>query len=335
MSVAAKAQRGCSRCESPLEDGDLRCAVCALPVPRARAEVDRPRVLVLRCTWCGAAIAFDAVHGAPCCGFCRSVMKVEQPVDPVESATSRAPFLVDRDVATAALRTWLGKRRFFAPKALRDEAVLESLTPLCWAAWLVNADATVAWTADSDAGHGRSAWAPHAGRTRMTFSDIVVPASRGLCHDECSLLVPYDLSELVAVDDPAPGDDGPVVDDAMTTAMIERFDAQRSAARKHVQRAIQALARSRVEELEVPGSRFRNVRVACLLERQTTQRVALPAWVLGYRYRGSPYRAIVHGQRPEVVIGSSPIDWTKVARLVAAVAVAIVAILAVVVLLTR
>ena len=41
--------------------------------------------------------------------------------------------------------------------------------------------------------------------------------------------------------------------------------------------------------------------------------------MLAYRYRDRPYRAIVHGQRPEVVFGDSPIDWGKVARLVAVV----------------
>jgi hypothetical protein len=300
----------------------MRCAVCALPVPVAQADVEKPRVQILRCTWCGAAISFDANHQAPACGFCSSVMKVEQPVDPVETASLRVPFVVDREQATAALRTWLGKRGYFAPKTLRDEAVLESLTPLCWAAWIVNAEATVAWTADSDYGSNRSDWAPHAGQTRQTFGNIAVPASRGLRHDECAALVPYyDLSHVVAVGSPAiPGE---------VPAMIESFDAQRSAARVHVSRAIEALATARVQSHEVPGSRFRNVRVACLLERQTTDRVALPAWVLAYRYRGSPYRAIVHGQRAEIVFGSSPTDWAKVAQLVAVILAGILAIVAI------
>jgi hypothetical protein len=329
MTVAIAASRGCSRCSSPLEEGDLRCAVCALPVPDVpRPAPDKPRVKILRCTWCGAAIAFDANQQAPKCGFCSSVMAVEQPVDPVEVATLRVPFLVDRDLASASLRTWLGKRGYFAPSTLRDEAVLESLTPLWWAAWIVNADATVAWTADSDAGSRRSAWAPHAGQVKQTFGNIIVPASRGLRADECSLLVPYyDLAPAVGVTAPAiPGE---------VPAMIEGFDAQRSAARLHVNRAIEVLARSRVEAREVPGRRFRNVRVACLLERQTTDRVALPAWVLAYRYRGSPYRAIVHGQRPEIVFGSSPIDWAKVTRVAAAILVIAAAIVALVLLLTR
>jgi len=51
---------------------------------------------------------------------------------------------------------WLGKRGYFAPAALHEEAVLESLTPICWAGWSVTAHATVAWTADSDQGALRS-----------------------------------------------------------------------------------------------------------------------------------------------------------------------------------
>jgi hypothetical protein len=328
MSVIAAAPGGCSRCASPLEDGDLRCAVCALPVPARREAVEAPRVKILRCTWCGAAIAFDANHQAPACGFCRSLMTIEQPVDPVEAATLRVPFIVDRELATAALRGWLGKRGYFAPKALRDEAVLETVTPLCWAAWIVNAEATVAWTADSDYGAHRSAWAPHAGQTKQTFGNIVVPASRGLRHDECSLLVPYyDLTKVVGItaDEPVSGE---------VPAMIESFDAQRSAGRQHVARAIETLAKVRVEKHEVPGRRFRKVRVACLLERQTTDRVALPAWVLAYRYRGSPYRAIVHGQRAEIVFGSSPKDWGKIARVVGGILAAIAAIVAAVLLLS-
>ncbi len=325
MTVAAVVSAGCSRCGSPLEAGDLRCAVCALPVPAAPATVERPRVQILRCSWCGAAIAFDARHQAPACGFCGSVMQLERPVDPVEAAALRVPFVVDRETATASLRRWLAMRGYFAPRTLLDEAVLESLTPLCWAAWIVNAEATVTWTADSDAGSERSAWAPHAGQTRQTFGDIVVPASRGLRPAECAVLAPYyDVSQAVAVDTPAISGEVP--------ALIESFDVQRSAARREVHRAIEALARRRVRDHEIPGRSYRKVRVACLLERQTTARVALPAWVLAYRFRGRPYRAIVHGQRPDLVYGSSPIDWAKVAKLAGAVLSVALAIVVAIVL---
>ncbi|MBA3458354.1 MAG: zinc ribbon domain-containing protein [Deltaproteobacteria bacterium] len=290
----------CTRCHGQLEHGDLRCAICALPAISLAATERQDRAKVLRCTDCNAAIAFSPAVQAPRCAFCGATMAIEQLVDPLEVAEVRLPFTVDRAAAEASLRGWLGNRGWFAPSALRDEAVLESLTPLCWAGWVVSAQATVAWTADSDEGAKRSAWAPHAGKVPMRFESIVVPASRGLTLDECRKLIPYyDLRRTEPV-----GDD-----------FVESFDAQRSAARVHVQRGIEATARTRVEP-HIPGRRYRNIRVACLLQGQTTQRVALPAWVLAYRYRGAAYRAIVHGQRPEVVFGAAPTNWTRVALVV-------------------
>jgi hypothetical protein len=327
LSAVAAAAPGCSRCESPLEEGDLRCSVCALPVPAVPVAVDKPRSQVLRCTECGAAVAFDANKQAPSCGFCGATMKVEQPVDPIEVAQLVVPFSVTRDVAQAHLRTWLGRRGFFAPKTLKDEAVLESMTPLCWAAWIVNATAEVSWTADSDAGSGRSDWAPHAGVIHESFGNIVIPASRGLTHRECSQLGPYyDMSAVIGVTAATSGETEP--------QLIESFDAQRSAARQQVARSIEAVAKNRVEKI-VPGRRTRNIHVSCLVESQTTDRVALPAWVLAYRYRGSPYRAIVHGQRAEAVFGSSPKDWGKVALVVFGVIAAVVGILALIFYLTH
>jgi hypothetical protein len=309
----------CTRCATALEDGDLRCAICAFPAPAAVwVSGGTLHAQVLRCGECGAAVAFSPEAQAPRCGFCGEAMAIEQPVDPIETAQLRLPFAVDRAAAEAALRGWLARRGWFAPPALSSEAVLESLTPLSWAAWLVNAEARVTWTADSDAGALRSAWAPHAGEVSLGFHNIIVPASRGLREAECRLLIPYyELGRVVGVDRAlAAGEVG---------STIERFDAQRSAARRYVQDAIEATAKVRVEP-QIPGRRYRNVHVACLLERQTTDRIVLPAWVLAYRYRGTPYRAIVHGQRAEVVFGKSPIDWTKVGKLVAIVALIAVAV---------
>jgi len=315
----------CTRCTSVLEDGDLRCAICALPVPFEAVAAASPYAKILRCRECGAAVAFSAEHRAPACVFCASTMEIEQPVDPIEVARVRVPFSVDRVDAEASLRGWLGNRGWFAPKELREGAVLESVMPLYWAGWLVDARARVAWTADSDAGAHKSAWAPHGGDLSMTFDAIVVPASRGLDREECRLLVPfYDVGAALPID-PATVTD--------LDAPIEGFDAQRSAAREVVQHAIERVAKTKVEP-HVPGRRFRNIRIACLVESQTTERVALPAWVLAYRYRGTLYRAIVHGQRREVVFGNAPLDLKKVAMVVLG-ALAVIAVIALAVWLRR
>jgi hypothetical protein len=113
----------CTRCETALEDGDLRCSICAFPIPAPRPD-PRPHAQVLRCSECGAAVAFSAEARAPRCGFCGATMAIEQPVDPIETAQMRVPLTVERDAAEAALRGWLADRGWFAPRALASEAVL-------------------------------------------------------------------------------------------------------------------------------------------------------------------------------------------------------------------
>nr|HEX4313128.1 hypothetical protein [Kofleriaceae bacterium] len=315
--VGAAAGMACGRCRSPLEVGDLRCAVCALPAPVPQVRVAVEAVKIVRCTECNAAVAFSPDVQAPRCAFCGAVTAVEQPVDPVEAATLAVPFAVDRATATSSLRAWLSGRGWFAPSALQRDAVVEQLVPIQWASWVVNARAQVAWTADSDAGSRRAAWAPHAGEVELDFENLCVPASRGLDHAECALLVPYyDLASAAA----------PTAAAAAADVVLEGFEAQRSAARKHVHAAIESVAKTRVEP-RIPGRRFRNVHVSCLVERLSTDRVALPAWVMAYRFRSRVYRAIVHGQRREVVFGTSPIDPAKVALVVVAIAAVVAAVI--------
>ena len=72
-----------------------------------------------------------------------------------------------------------------------------------------------------------------------------------------------------------------------------------------------------------------------MLECQTTDRVALSAWVLAYRYRGSPYRAIINGQRADQVFGTSPRDWTKIMLLIFGGLAILAGIIALIVLLNH
>jgi hypothetical protein len=291
----------CGRCGSPLESGDLRCAICGQAAPAAARSATRPTASILRCEQCGAAVTYSAEAHGTRCGFCASVMRLEEPEDPVESAEWALPFLVDERAAQAALRGWLGTLGFFRPSDLARGARVDTLRPLCWAAWIFDARALVSFTADSEVGSRRSSWAPHAGQTPMEFASVLVPASRGLSHAECRRLAPLFRLDTAA----RAGEGGP--------AGMERFDVQRSTARSIIADAVQATAAARLtREGHVPGTRFRNVKVAVLLEGLSTKRVCLPTYVLAYRYRGAPYRAVVHGQDARLVFGDAPYSVGKI-----------------------
>jgi len=298
----------CPRCSSPIEAGDLRCAVCAMALPAPPVTAEAARASVLRCTECGAAISFSAEVQAPHCSFCGATMEIEHPVDPVEKAEAMLPFVMTRDAAQAELRTWMSKRGWLHPRDLAAGSTVAKLEPLYWAGWLIEARATVSWAADSDHDSWRSSWAPHAGQVPMSFDGIVVPASRGLTLLECTQLTPhYDLRSGRPLGGPPPGD-----------GAVEEFDMQRSAARRTVLDAIEATAVGRLQQGAIPGRRFRHVRASVYLQGLRTWRVALPAWVLAYRYRGRLYRAVVHGQKAGLVVGKAPYSRAKVMALMVA-----------------
>lgn len=291
----------CERCETPLESGDLRCSICGQVAPADRPQAEKLTVQILRCKGCGAATAYDIEHQAPSCSFCDSVVEVETLEDPMEQTEGYLPFTVDRDEARKAMRHWLGTLGWFRPSDLKTAARLEQLKPLWWVGWVFDAESLVSWTADSNAGSRRSAWAPHAGQVDMTFDDILVSASRGLSEEEASAIGPG--CSIGTIRETPEGADG---------GTIEQFDLQRSQARQQIISAIQNIAAGRVEAQHVPGSRFRKVSVSVVLRKQMTRRISLPAWVLAYRYKGRLYRMVICGQNASFVTGSAPYSIAKI-----------------------
>ncbi len=309
MSALAVKVEPCQRCDSALEVEDLRCPVCGLTAPPPpRAAVERARARVVRCDSCGAAVEYSVEAKAPRCDYCGSVTHVETTADPVEQAQAWLPFTVDPEAARGALMGFLGRGGFFRPSGLAQEASLESLRPVWWPAWMFDAGVDVSWTADSNAGARRSEWAPHAGRTRFDFEDIPVPASRGLKVKECEALAPH--YQRGSARDTQVGPEG---------AHVERFESTRSGARKSVLDAVERLSLERLKQGVIPGRIFRNIHVAVALSSLRTRRLALPVYVMAYRYRDKPYRVLVHGQDARVVLGDAPISAWRVAATVLAV----------------
>ncbi|MGD8441278.1 MAG: zinc ribbon domain-containing protein [Holophagae bacterium] len=303
----------CSRCDSVIADDDLRCPICHLPTPPARtADLPETTIEILRCSGCGAAMTYDVAKRAAACAFCGSVLSVERPTDPIEEAHLLAPFTIDRDRARDAFRGWLGSLGWFRPGDLRSAATLETIQPLHWVAWTFDARAQLSWAADTDHGARRADWAPHTGEVDLDYDDVVVPATRGLTRDEVARLLPsYDLGSLNRASD-----------DAVDTT-VERFDVSRSVARGRLIEAVERLARRRLAECHLPGTRFRNLATSTVLRSLAARRIGLPAWVLAYRYKGRLYRAVLSGQDASCLDGTAPYSALKIAAVAVGAATAL------------
>jgi DNA-binding FadR family transcriptional regulator len=99
--------------------------------------------------------------------------------------------------------------------------------------------------------------------------------------------------------------------DPAPAATLEQFEMSRSVAREQIVSAVQRLTEARIQGVEIPGSRFRNVHSAIQLRGLVTRRMGLPAYVLAYRYRGRLHRTVISGQDPSCVIGEAPRSLTK------------------------
>lgn len=313
--MTATAIGACGRCACPIEAGDLRCAICGQATPAQLHGPHEIEVRVLRCDGCGAAIKYDVEAQAPRCAFCASVMHVEGVTDPMEQTEWFLSFALTPDIARASLQRWLGGLGWFRPSDLKTQAAVESLQPLWWVGWVFDAQALVSWTADSNAGSGRAAWAPHCGQFHMSFDNILVSASRGLTDDETrGLTQSYDLGR----GGPEPAGPEP--------ATIEQFDVQRSSARERIVEAATAVASDQVVGGHIPGSRHRNVHLSLLLEGLRTRRCAFPAYVMAYRYRGDLYRAVVSGHDEAKVLGKAPYSMAKILSVIGGAALLVVLI---------
>ncbi len=295
----------CARCAATLENDDLRCPVCAQLVPDDNGAVDVAALKVFRCQGCGAAMSWSAEKVALACGFCEGRVELEEVQDPFEQTEAWLPFTVNAQQAQAALATWQKSLGFFRPSDLATKSKVQSLKPLYWPAWLVDARAEATWTADSNAGSGRAAWAPHSGVAHVDFGGLLVGASRGLSASEMENLAPsYDPKTRTPTPSTlASGSEG---------LLDESFDVQRSVARERVAVACSRTAEATIKGGHIPGSSFRKIKVALVLESLSTTRLSLPAWVMAYHYGSEVFRVVIHGQNKAVVVGKAPWSYIKI-----------------------
>ena len=301
------AQLICSRCRTPLEQGDIRCSICGQTAPRPARARQKTEIKILRCTGCGAALAYDPERQAPSCSFCDSVVQLETIEDPMEQSSGYVPFTITPDQAHAALKSWLGSLGWFRPSDLGSSSTLQELRPLWWVAWVFDADSLISWAADSNAEARRSSWAPHSGQTHVNFRNILASASRGLSIAEVQA-ISHGLDLRTVQPDPEGADNG----------TLEQFDVQRSQARRQVVDALHQMAIQHVQQHNIPGNRFRNVKVSAVVQALVTRRLSLPAYVLAYRYKQQLYRVVICGQDQRLVIGSAPYSMAKILLTIAA-----------------
>lgn len=279
--------------------------------------------LEIRCSSCGATILIEPLLRTARCPYCDSPSVVSRPAT-VDRPDPRFAigFTVDRRRATEAIRGWL-RGKWLAPSGLR-RAAAERVQGIYLPAYLYSATVDIEYSAKVGEAYERTKvdlsskrlrrvreieYRELAGRHASYVTDTVVTASRGLANAELEAIEPFDLAALVGYSPALLS--GWIAEEPSLT----RDDCRQLARGEVRQRAVGMI------EGFLPGDTHRGTSCQTTLRDESADLILLPVWVVALRHhpRKPLVRFVVNGQTGKVW-GATPLSWTKLGLIAAAIA---------------
>lgn len=299
--------------EGRIVEHDLKQTLASLQ--GRKTGLDRPAIEV-KCRSCQAISSFEASRVAQNCEFCGSASLV-----PYEDAgelirpESLLPMKVAESRVREDIRRWY-KTRWFAPNALGEKAMTDTVRGLYVPYWTFDARVHADWTAESgtyyyttesyvENGQRKTRqvrhvrWSPAAGSLDYFFDDALICASRGIHPKLLREVEPFPTQEAV------PYDTG-----YLAGFVVERYQVDLGTAaqtsRDEMERQVEEMCGERV-----PGDTYRNLETQQTYSAQTFKHILTPLWLLTYAYRGRPYQVVVNGYTGKIA-GEHPLSWIKI-----------------------
>ena len=282
----------------------------------------------VKCQSCQAISSFEPNRVAQNCEFCGSAALVPyKDVNEIIRPESLLPMKVSESRVREDMRRWYGSR-WFAPNALGEKAMTDTLRGLYVPYWTFDAKVHAAWTAESGTYYyttesytengqrktrqvRHTRWSPASGDLEHLFDDELICGSKGVHPKLLREVEPFPTKEAV------PYDSG-----YLAGFVVERYQVDLGTAsqtsRAEMERQTLALCGE-----QVPGDTYRSLEAQQQYSAQTFKHVLAPLWLLTYAYHGKPFQVVVNGHTGKIA-GEHPLSWVKI--FFAAVAVIIVAI---------
>lgn len=292
---------------SLIEESDLVTALRSIPDDQRGWAAVRKTV---KCQSCHAISVFDEKRVAQRCDFCGSpsILAVDDVSAPIRPS-SLLPFKIAESQVREDIRRWYGSH-FWAPNALGEKALTDTLHGLYLPYWTFDAHAECPWEAEAgydyttrdSKGNTRTEtrWEYASGHISKDFDDLLVPASKGV---HTKLL--DDLQPFPTTTDLVPYDPGYLSGWVVEQYQIDLVQAAEDSRNRMHRELERDCAR------EVPGDRHRNLRIAPDYSAQTFKHILLPVWLLTYTYGTKNYQVTVNGSTGKIT-GEYPLSWVKI-----------------------
>lgn len=323
----------CTSCGSSLEfDPDsqtMKCPYCKTSVPieedkfeiqekdffksikEKEVWVDKATERVIKCENCGATTVLDAKVTASRCAFCDSphVLEVKDEDDVASiRPESLIPFKINEEKAKNLFTEWL-KKKFFAPKEVKEQHILENIKGVYIPHWTFDSNTFTRYSCSvgehyhvkqGDKTVTKTKWHRKSGHHTMFIDDELINASRNVDQKKMKALEPFHFNELV-----------PFKQEYLSGFMAEKYGIDLEEgwgiAKQHMKQDIE-----RTIKRGIHGDEIRNFSTTITFRDITYKHILLPIFVASYKFNNKVYNFYVNGQTGEVQ-GKAPIDKLKVA----------------------
>lgn len=284
-------------------------------VQAAEQEWETDREL-LHCNNCGAELSYPKGAIAASCPYCGS-NKVNLSLPKTKSLRPQVllPFSATPEALKPRIREWLSKG-WMHPKALKDAAQMDKLTPVYLPYWTFSASIAADWKAE--VGHYETEryynsssksyetrqvlrWRWENGSITHYFSDLMVNgvSPNRLNHTMLNAIEPYNLSGLVLFSP-----------DYLVGMNVQAYETPLNDAWQSAKQQMRADT-ERLCEQDTGSSHVRNMSIDMSYDDEQWRYVLLPLYLAGYSFAGQYYNIMLNGQTGKLA-GNKPVDWKKV-----------------------
>lgn len=278
---------------------------------------------VMKCESCGAETVLNENAAAQFCAFCGSSHIIKNDSSAGIAPESLIPFKISQQKALELFKTWV-RKRFFAPRALKNEYTVQRLTGTYIPFWTYDADTYSTYSAEAGTYYyitetdwverdgkkvmvtrqvRKTSWCHVTGVYSEFFNDVLVNASTQIDESLMNKLEPFEFSELIHYKP-----------EFLSGFIAERYSV---GLREGWQKALE-FVKSRIHSgitKEINADEVRNLMFNTSYNNVKYKHILLPIWISAYTYKNKVFRYMINGQTGEVQ-GKAPVSPWKVSALV-------------------
>ncbi|MBI9104078.1 MAG: hypothetical protein JEY99_16805 [Spirochaetales bacterium] len=304
--------------ETIIEEKDF--AETLLKLKNQEANEETVDMIVTKCDTCGAEVSLGENQTGGECAFCGAAIVAQGKSEKVLKPESLLPFKVTKNEAAANFKTWL-KKRWFAPKQLKQYARVDGLKGIYSPFWTFDSDTetsysgqrgdyyytTESYTTTED---GKSVtktrqvrhtrWRSASGHVCNNFDDILVHASDRMEQKYVDELEPWDLENL------APFNTSYLPGFQVESYSID-LEGGLDIAKDKMASEINYSIRN-----DIGGDEQRITSKSTSYDNLKFKHILLPVWMSAYNFKGKVYQFMVNARTGEVQ-GTRPYSAGKIA----------------------